>query len=42
VLLEAAEETEAIACQATAAGGIVVDGSGGCTGWEIGDGAGGL
>jgi hypothetical protein len=42
VLLEAAEETQAIARQAAAAGGIVVDGGGGRAGWEVGDGAGRL
>ena len=42
MLLEAAEETEAIACQAAATSSVVVGRGGGRAGWEIGDGAGGL
>jgi hypothetical protein len=40
MLLDAAEETEAVAGQAAAAGGVVDGGcGGGCAGWEVGDGA---
>jgi hypothetical protein len=42
VLLEAAEETQAIARQAAAAGSIVVDCGGSRAGWDVGDVAGRL